>query len=385
MLKILVLTDFSSDYSRHLLKGIIRYSREVGPWSFLRMPMYFQKMYGENGVVDFAKKWKADAIIAQLRDVDIELLNTLNIPIIVQNYSERNKAISNLAGDYYETGVMAARFFLEKGFRNFSFYGYQNAIWSRERGLGYKDEIEKHGYSCQILENKNPENKEWIYNHESLGQWLQSLPKPSALFACDDYYALQISETCNIFNINVPSDIALLGVDNDELLCNISTPPLSSIVLDVENGGYQAGQLLHKLIKKEISDAFNIVVKPLYIESRPSTDKYAVSDKYIQKILDYINENYNKKISVDDLVNQVPFSRRVLEKKFKSITRNSLYQCIQDHKINHFIKLLLTTDIHLTDAAIQSGFDDYKNVSRIFRKYKNLSPAEYRKLYKIKE
>jgi LacI family transcriptional regulator len=385
MVKILVLTDFSSGYSRRLLKGIIRYSREVGPWSFQRMPLYYRMMYGENGVVEFAKKWKADAIIAQLRNVDIELLNALNIPIIVQNYNERNKAVSNLTGNYYETGVMAARFFQGKGFRNYAFYGYKNAIWSRERGLGYKEEVKRNGGKIHTFENKNPDNREWVYNHERLGKWLQSLSKPVALFACDDYYALQISETCNIYNINIPDEISLLGVDNDELLCNISNPPLSSIVLDVENGGYQAGKLLHKLINKEITEAFNIVVNPLYIEGRTSTEKYAVSDKHIQKILTYIDENYINPISVNDLVQQVPLSRRVLEKKFRQVTGNTLYNCIQDHKINQFIHLMLTTDQTLSEVALQSGFDNYKSVSRIFRKYKSVSPAEYRKQYRLNQ
>ncbi len=383
MLRILVLTDFSSGYSRRLLKGIIRYSREVGPWSFQRMPLYFRMMYGDNGVVEYAKRWKADAIIAQLRNINIELLNSLNIPIIVQNYTERNKAVSNLTGDYHKTGEIAADFFLKRGFRNFAFYGYKNAIWSRERGMGFKKLIEEQGYTCHILENKNPDNREWMYNHEQIGEWLKSLPKPIALFACDDYYALQISETCNIFNVNIPDEISLLGVDNDELLCNISNPPLSSIVLDVENGGYQAGKLLHKLINKEINNGFNIVVEPLYIEQRNSTDRYAVNDKAIQRVLEYINANYINHISVSDLVNQIPLSRRVLEKRFKEITGTSLYQCIQEHKIDHFIHLLLNTNVSLYDAALQAGFDNYKNLARIFRKYKTISPSEFRKLYKI--
>lgn len=383
MVKILVLTDFSSGYSRRLLKGIIRYSREVGPWSFQRMPLYFRMMYGENGVVEYAQKWKADAIVAQLRNINIELLNSLQIPIIVQNYRERNKAVSNLTGDYHKTGVMAAKFFLAKGYRNFAFYGYKNAIWSRERGTGFKEEVESLGHKCYFMENKNPDNREWVYNHEYLGKWLMSLPKPIALFACDDYYALQISETCNVYNIQIPDEISLLGVDNDELLCNISNPPLSSIVLDVENGGYQAGKLLHQLINQETQEAFNIIVEPLYVEQRTSTEKYAVADKHIQKVLTYIDKNYTNPISVDDLVKEVPLSRRVLEKKFKKVTGTSLYQCIQDHKIDHFVRILLTGDCTLYDAALQAGFDSYKNVSRIFRKYYSISPAEYRKCYRI--
>ncbi len=382
MAKILLLTDFSSGYSRNLLKGIVRYSKEVGNWSFQRMPLYYRMLYGENGVVEWAKKWQADAIIAQLSDVNIELLNDLNIPIIVQNYRDRNKAVSNLTGDYFNTGVMAAKFFLNRGYRNFAFYGFKGAIWSRERADGYSHEIEKQGYKLAVLENDNKDREEWSYNHTVLGNWLQSLPKPVALFACDDHFALQISETCNVYNINVPDDIAILGVDNDDLLCNISDPPLSSIVLDVENGGYNAGKLLHQLITKEITEPFNIVVNPLIIERRKSTEKYAVSDKNIRIILNYIEKNYANHLSVEELVKQVPLSRRVLEKKFKEETGESLYQYIQNYRIDQFTRLLITTDYSLFEAALQSGFENYKNVSRIFRKYKALSPAEYRKRYK---
>lgn len=382
MAKILLLTDFSSGYSRNLLKGIVRYSKEVGNWSFQRMPLYYRMLYGENGVVEWAKKWQADAIIAQLSDVNIELLNDLNIPIIVQNYRDRNKAVSNLTGDYFNTGVMAAKFFLNRGYRNFAFYGFKGAIWSRERADGYSHEIEKQGYKLAVLENDNKDKEEWSYNHTVLGNWLQSLPKPVALFACDDHFALQISETCNVYNINVPDDIAILGVDNDDLLCNISDPPLSSIVLDVENGGYNAGKLLHQLITKEITEPFNIVVNPLIIERRKSTEKYAVSDKNIRTILNYIEKNYANHLSVEELVKQVPLSRRVLEKKFKEETGESLYQYIQNYRIDQFTRLLITTDYSLFETALQSGFENYKNVSRVFRKYKSLSPAEYRKRYK---
>ena len=382
MLKVLVLTDFSSNYSRLMLEGMIRYSREVGPWAFLRMPLYYLMIKGEAGVIDFAKKWHADAIIAQLRDVKVDLLEKLNIPIIVQNYRERSGIITNLTGDYYGTGVMAADFFLERGYQNFAFYGYRNVIWSRERGLGYKERIEKQGYTCHFLENNNHDTTEWLYNTEIIAKWLQSLPKPVALFACDDYYAQQITETCNVFGIEVPDEIAILGVDNDTLLCNLSTPPLSSISLDIENGGYRAAKLLNQYLKKEINEIPDIVIKPLFIENRASTNKYAVSDLHIKKIMNYINDNFSNKITVSDIVALVPLSRRVLEKRFKTLIGTSVYQYILNVRISHFTKLLLTTDLYLPDAAIKSGFDDYKNVSRIFRKYKSMSPVEYRKLYK---
>lgn len=382
MIKILVLTDFSSGYSRRLLEGMIRYSKEVGPWSFLRIPSHYQATEGDRSITEYAKKWKADAIVAQLRDLDLDALRKLNIPIIVQNYKDRRKNISNLTGDYYNTGKMAADFFLARGYKYFAYYGFKDTVWSRERHMGYQDQLEKSDLQCDVLMIDSSDDKELVYNVEQVESWLLALPKPVAVFACDDYFALQVSETCNSLNISIPNDVAILGVDNDELLCNLSTPTLSSIVLDVENGGYQAAKLLHKLIEKEIDEDFNIIIEPLYIEDRGSTEKYAVGDEHVQIILDYIHGNFNKKIAVQDLVELVPLSRRVLEKKFKEATGSSIYQCVLDHRIEYFVKLLLNTDCHLPDAAVEAGFDDYKNVSRIFKKYKSISPVEYRKLYK---
>ncbi|HCC53155.1 MAG TPA: transcriptional regulator [Porphyromonadaceae bacterium] len=381
MIKILLLTDFSSGYSRNILKGVVKYAKEQGGWSFQRMPLYYRMVYGEKGVLDWAKRWNASAIIALLNDVNIELLNDLHIPIIVQNYRDRHQHVSNLTGNYFGTGVMAARFFINKGYRHFAYYGFKGSVWSRERADGYKDEIKKHRYPLYTFDDIPREEEEWSYNLVELAQWLEQLPKPIALFACDDQFALRISETCSIYNIKVPDDIAILGVDNDELLCNISNPPLSSITVDATNGGYQAGKLLHQLIKKEIPHPVNIIVEPLMIENRGSTEKYAVSDKHIRHILNYIANNYVNPISVTDLVKQVPLSRRVLEKKFKIETGDTLYQYIQNYRINEFKRLLLTSDDSLFDIAFRSGFDNYKNISRIFKKYNTLSPSEYRKRY----
>ena len=365
------------------MKGLVRYAKGVGSWSLQRMPLYYSLMHGERGVLEYVKRWKADAIVAQLNEVDIDLFKELNIPVVVQNYEDRNQAVSNLTGDYFSTGVMAAGFFLKRGYRNFAFYGFKDAIWSRERLDGYRQEIEKHHYYLSTLEN-NKNEEEWNYNHTGLGNWLMALPKPVALFACDDYYALQVSETCNLYDIDIPGEIAVLGVDNDELLCNISDPSLSSIVLDVENGGYRVGELLQRLINEKNIEPVNIVIDPLRIECRGSTEKYIISDKYIQMVMEYIEENFSNAISVKDLLKKVPLSRRVLEKKFKEETGITLYQYIQNCRIEQFSRLLLTTDSSLLDAAFLSGFDNYKNVSRVFKKYKDLSPAEYRKKYRSK-
>ena len=380
MAKILLLTDFSSGYSRSLLKGIVKYSKEFGPWVFYRMPLYYRMLNGDKGVVEWAKRWKADAIIAQLQDVDVQELKDSGIPIIVQNYKDRKEDVYNLTGDYFNTGVMAADFYLRRGYRNFAFYGSMDTVWSRERADGFKAKIEEHDFKLFTF-NSNPEKEPWSFNPTLLGEWLISLPKPVALFACDDHFALQIAEACKICNIDVPQDVAVLGVDNDQLICNISDPPLSSIVLDVENGGYQAAKLLHQLINNEVNECRDIVINPVRIEYRESTEKYAVADRHIQTILKYIEENYADPISVNDLIRLVPLSRRVLEKKFKCETGISIYQYIQEFRIEQFSNLLISSNKPLSEVSVLAGFDDYKNVFRIFRKYKKLTPAQFRKRY----
>ena len=383
MIKILLLTDFSSGYSRQLLQGVVAYSKQHGPWVFYRMPIYYRELYGDKGVVEWAKKWKADAILAQLGGVNTKILNQLDIPIIVQNYKDRFQNISNLTGDYYQTGVKAADFFLKKGFKNFAYYGLTDTVWMRERGEGFRAEVLKNGGHFVSYEaQSSAEIDKWSFNPESVSAWLLRLPKPTALFACDDYYALQITEVCKMYSIDVPNEVSILGVDNDELLCNISDPNLSSIELDVINGGYEVGKLLHLFIQKKLTPPVDVVVKPVRIIERQSTKKFAVHDKFIEKLLVHIESQYMHPLSVDDLVATVPFSRRVLEKKFKEETSITIYNYILRLRIEKFCELLITTDLPLSEAACNAGFNDYKNISRLFYKEKGITPFRFRKIQK---
>ncbi len=381
MIKVLVLTDFSSGYSRSLLKGIVRYSQEVEGWTFYRMPLYYRVMYGDRGVMQWAKEWNADAIIAQLSDLDIDLLKDLNIPIIVQNYRDRIPGVCNLTGDYIGTGRLAAEFFINKGYNHFAYYGINDTVWSRERGIGYAERLAQQQYHVYRRLEPAGTHEQWAYNLEALGAWLKSLPKPLALFACDDYFALQISETCKFFGLSVPDEIAILGVDNDELLCNISNPPLSSIVLDVENGGYAAAKILHELIEKRITQPPNITVGVVQILSRQSTQKYVIRDKYITQVVEYIERHYTQPLSVPTLQALVPLSRRVFEKRFKHNTGVSIYQFLQRYRVDKLAGELITSNRSIEELAISCGFEDAKNVARVFLKYKGMTPSEYRKRY----
>ena len=378
MKRILILIDYSSEFSRRLLRGLIQYSKDHGPWLFYRLPTYYKTMYGKEGIVEWAKSWKADAILAKWDHEGTNLLSTLNIPVVLQNFKSRSPYFSNLTGDYYGTGEMAAKFFIKRRFRNFAFYGNKDVIWSQERAEGFRVEVEKVGGNYYYFESEDLGGKEWSSKHIEMDEWLLSLPKPVGLFACDDDFALRISQICRINSIKIPEEISLLGVDNDDLICNLSDPPISSIVTDVEKGGYETGRLIDRMLKEEINEPFDIIVKPTRIELRKSTEKYDISNDYISEVVNYIEDNFTKEINIESLTELVPLSRRNLEVKFKEEMGTTIYQFILNCRIDYFADLLISSERTLYDMALESGFNDCKNISRIFKKHKGYTPVEYK-------
>ena len=381
MKRILILIDYSSEFSRRLLRGLIQYSKDHGPWLFYRLPTYYKAMYGKEGIVEWAKSWKADAILAKWDHEGTNLLSTLNIPVVLQNFKSRSPYFSNLTGDYFGTGEIAAKFFIKRRFRNFAFYGNKGVIWSQERADGFRAEVEKVGGNFYYFESEDLGGKEWSSKHVEMDEWLLSLPKPVGLFACDDDFALRISQICRINNIKIPEEISLLGVDNDDLICNLSDPPISSIVTDVEKGGYETGRLIDRMLNEEIAEPIDIIVKPSRIELRKSTEKYDITNDHISEIVNYIEDNFTTDIDIESLTRLVPLSRRHLEVKFKEEMGTTIYQFILGCRIDYFADLLIASDRTLYDMALESGFNDCKNISRIFKKHKGYTPVEYKKKF----
>lgn len=361
----------------------MQYSKDNGPWLFYRLPSYFKTLHGEKGILKWAREWGANAVFAQADDQDeVSYLKELEVPVVVQNYKKRSDHFSNLTGDYRGTGKMAAGFFIQRRYQNFAFYGNKDVVWSIERAEGYKEAVEMSGGRFFHFETENLKEEQWGTDHDKLDQWVLSLPKPVALFACDDNFALQVSDICKLNNISIPDDVALLGVDNDDLICNVSDPPISSIKLDVTKGGYDVGRLLHQLIEKKRKTPFNVIVNPVQIELRQSTEKYNIANEYITEVIRYIETAFTKPISIDMLIRKVPLSRRSLETKFKKETGISLYQFILKRRIEYMAELLLLkSELSLLDLAIQSGFTDNRNLSRIFKKIKGYTPKEYQKKF----
>jgi LacI family transcriptional regulator len=385
MPKVLLLSDFTSAYSRLLLKGFLDYSKEIGNWNFYRIPMRRDDLKDEGSiktVIEIAKRWHADAILGQLSEINVRKLCSLKIPIVLQNYTNRVDGVSNITGDYYGTGELAANYFLRKGFKSFAFYGTVATIWSREREDGFRTKLAEMGQTVNVYNENNNIRYESTSNIKMLQIWLMQLPRPTALFACDDVFALRITEVCGMCGIQVPQDLAVLGVDNDEILCNMSDPPLSSIVLDVKNGGYQAARHLHTIIKEQTTTPFNITIKPIRIERRRSTEGYSVTDKLVKNALQLIENKENRLISVADILNRLCVSRRVLEIHFRKEIGMSVYQYILEFRTACFAEELLSSEKSIMEIAFQLGYEDYANLSKAFKRIYGVTPTQYRNFYK---
>ncbi len=383
MYKIILMIDFAESYSKELLRGIAKYSKEHGPWVFCRMPLFQRETIGMQGILEWAIEWGADGIIGQFyNDPTVIAFKEAGIPIIAQDFKERFTEIPNITGAHREAGIMGAEYFLKKGFKQFAFYGFKKIVWSRERAEGFENRVNKAGYKVHYFENDNSDSDNiWYYRPSALSQWLKSLPKPIALMACDDNQGQHITEACRHSGIAIPQEVAVLGVDNDEMICEFSDPPLSSIAQDAEFGGYQTAKLLEEMIKDKNTPTRDIVVKPTQVITRQSSDIYATNDHHIATALKYIHQNLEKTIQVNDVVKQVPLSRRTLEKRFQSITGYPIYKYISNLRMEKVSNRLLETDMNVFEIALELGLNDTKNLSRQFKQMKGVPPSAYRKQF----
>ena len=335
MIRVLIISDFTESFSHKLLAGLVDYSRRKEQWIVRRMPPEYKSKIGIPGVIRVAKDWGIDAVIGQFEPTDdVGLFAENGLVAIAQDYKKRFATIPNITADYIGTGRMAAKFFLERGFRNFGFFGFNDVCWSDERCEGFRREVEAAGFGGSFYAYRMQEiAMVWHYQRNRLNEWLQSLPKPIAIMACDDNQGSNLIEACHGLGIKIPSEVSVMGVDNDESLCSLGSATLSSIQIDIEEGGRQTAALVEKLVADPSAPVDDVVLKPVKIVSRMSTAAFATDDQQILKAILYIHKNALKKISVADVMTEAALSRRLLERRFKSVTGKTLYEYITDQKL----------------------------------------------------
>ncbi len=381
-MRLLFITDFTEQFAYRFLRGILNYSRSTEQWVVCKMPPSYKRELGLEGVVAWAKEWRADVVIAQFDpDDDVTLFRKNGIVALAQDFIVKFDSIPNITGDYALTGTMAAEYFLSKGFTNFGFFGYNGVCWSDERRDAFRARIENsmgRGSQFYMYDRQNIDNM-WYYDQSILSDWLLSLPKPIAIMACDDNQANILLQACEFCGLHVPFDVAIIGVDNDEILCNLSEPTMSTVNVDIEGGGSDTAAMVDRMVKDPSYLGEDIVLKPLGVVERLSSSVFATNDKEVLAALRYIHANVTSKIQVTDVLKNVPVSRRLLEQRFKNMTGMTIYNYISVTRMDYFAHLLISSNDPISDIAARLDEFDTKGISRRFKEIKGCTPTEFRK------
>lgn len=380
-MRLIFLTDFTEQFAYRLLKGILDYAKDTGePWTVCKMPPSFKREKGIAGVARWASEWRADVIIGQFDpDDDLRQFKRRGIVAIAQDYISRFDSIPNITADYFSTGAMAATFFLTRGFKNFGFLGYGGVCWSDDRRKGFVKILEDAGVDSIFINESIKIDSLWYSDFARLGEWLTTLPKPVAIMACDDNQANVLLQVCNAYGFKVPSEVAMIGVDNDEILCGMSDPSLSSINVDIERGGYETARLATQMVRERRFKGDDIVLQPTNVVPRSSSNIFPTEDQAVLAALQYISANAMRKITVNDILEKVPLSRRLLEQRFLRETGSTIYQYIIMVRMNIFARMLLESDEPISNIAAKFDEPDTKSLSRRFLAVKGCTPSEFRK------
>ena len=386
MPKVIFLVERSRAYGRLLLRGVAQYSKLHGPWLFFMKP--------ESYVKGLAKSYKwmdavrADGVIAPLWENDIvEMILKLGLPALICGIERSSLNVCRIVTDDAAVGRMVAEYFLNRGFRRFAFCGFDAAIWSGRRCESFSRTVAQDGFETQVYRQPRSKRRRTADVEPAfIAEWLRPLPKPIALMACNDDRGRDVLMACGIAGLQVPEEVAVLGVDNDDLVCDLSYPPLSSIATSTERAGYEAARVLDKLMKgQEIAEAEReVVVSPLYVVTRQSTDIMAIEDTCVAEAVRFIRDHSKDVIQVDDVVQVVGLSRRALEQRFRKAMDRSVYDEIQYARVNQMASMLTNTNLPISQITRLLGYPYPNNVSRCFRQQKGMSPSQYRRNFGLK-
>ena len=378
MRHVAILIETSRAYGRGLIRGISRYNAERGQWS-----TYFQPQGLGDPPPPWLAKWHGNGIIARIEDRRLaRAVAQSRRPVVNLRGTLGDIAFPFIGSDNEAIAQMGAEHLLERGFQQFAFCGLPRGYHPGldRRGDCFQRFIEKAGYPCEVLHPPlRKRSPSWEQDQKWLARWIARLPKPIAIMATNDDRGLQLLDACRRVGAVVPDEVAVLGVDNDEYLCGLSLPPLSSIDVDSEKTGYQAAALLDRMMDGKRPPKRIAETAPAGVITRRSTDVLATDDHDVIRAVQYIRENACLAIQVPDILQHVSMSRAALEPRFRSVLGRTLHQEVQRVRIERAKSLLAETDLPIKQIALQSGFKNVQYLTRVFSAVVGQPPAAFRK------
>lgn len=379
--KVALLVETSRGIGRELLRGIARYSSLNGPWCFHISPGDFKQ------AVPKIKQWGGTGIIARIPDEkSANAILKAGVPTIALGLSDEQllannplSQLSEISSNPHDVALLAAEHLLECSLESFAFVGSGDRGWSKRRELAYCDILATRGYVPHVY--RQPARKAdcvWEREQAHMAKWIAGLPPRTGIFACDDDRGREVLEACVLAERRVPDDIAVVGVDNDHVFCELSDPSLSSVALNAYGAGFRAAELLDGLMNKRLRKPQRILIEATGVVSRRSTDTVAVDDKHLVSAIQFIRRTNGRTISVDQVVREAALSRRALEKRFREMLGRTVHEEIQLARLKSAKRLLIETEYPISKCAKIAGFKTTGYFIQFFVKWVGKTPRRYR-------
>ncbi len=380
-----VVVDPSLPYDREIAKGVAQYAREAGDWR-----LYVEEEEARR-LPDFTT-WSGQGIIASFDDPRVaQAVVAARLPVVAVGGGggayDPKSGIPYVNTDNEAIATLAAEHLLERALQHFGYYGLRSSsatVWSGARGSAFERRIAKAGKQCQALVARHDSTR-WELLQQELSAWLAALPKPVGIMACDDVRARHVLEACRSLGLRVPHDVAVIGVDDDEFVCELSDPPLSSVAQAARKIGHEAARTLDRLMRPDRTQEQHgravparAVVPPIGVVARRSTDTLAVEDAAVARVIRTIRERAFDPLSIAELVAASGLPRWQVEKRFRKLVGRSISDDVFAVRLAEARRLVTTTDLPLKSVALRAGFRSIAYMTTVFRRHFGTTPAALR-------
>ena len=380
--RVALLVESSRGYGRGVLWGVAKFVREHDPWS-----VFFQDLNLCDVTPAWLRNWKGDGIISRLENDDVGgVIRQLKVPVVYLRRVENTGGMPTILTDNAASSRQCFEHLKERGFQHFAFCGFNGADYSDERRDPFVEYVRQAGFDCHVYSDGDSPAQLDTAQYEGLGlkdggqvaNWIKKLPKPVGVMACNDMRGQQVLDACRATGLMSPEEVSVIGVDNDDVLCNLSDPPLSSVLPDTERIGYDAAVLLAEMMGGKRPSNREILIPPSGIIARRSTEVLAMEDRQIAAAARFIREHACEGIDVSDVLRAVPMSRSTLDRNFIKTLGRSPKEEILRVRLNRVKQLLAETDFSLRVIAEKVGLDHVEHLSRFFKIRTGETPADFR-------
>lgn len=368
-----LLVETSNTYARGVLAGVREYVLAHPGWS-----LYLAEHSRDETDFSWLEGWRGDGVLARIENTEAaEFICGLGLPAVDLSAWRFVPEIPGVETDDKTIARWAVEHFAERGLRNFAYCGDGRFAWSVNRAAFFAEHVHARGSRAHTFGIKQSGIR--VRDRDRLAEWLRALPKPIGVFACYDIAGQEVLEACKMVHLPVPDAVAVIGVDNDEIIGSLTAPPLSSIQPDTIRTGYIAAQLLDQMMSGKRVEPKMHLIKPLRIVARQSSDIFSVDDPFVAEALRFIRDHSDQNLDVPAVLRHVGLSRRALDLRFDHIVGRTVHGEIVRVRMARVAELLSVTNWTLPQIAERLNFSHSEYMSVAFKRFTGKSPGEYRR------